>query len=471
MRNKLLIGISLATTVAYWVVLVFHLPLFKSIPNYFWHFMQFIDKPLGNLWLIIPVVGLAIPVVLIVMQKPQRHKLNLLLLILLGYIIQMSFGFMEGRGLDGIRSRMVMTGHAEFAEVAAVESDLLKVATRYEELCRDNKSLRYANTKPPGQLLFYILTQKLSNLVAPESTPVSRFIRLVTFASYVYPLLTYLAIIPLLYFCRLFMEDRLAILPCILYLFVPSVTLVTLHLDQVLYPTLFMLGLYLIAYASHKNSLVFAMLSGALFFLALYVSFSLLPLALLVLILTSIYYCCLQQRNNKLAGYLKVLAGFVVGVLILLITFKMLLNYDPLVRFQNAMSFHRTWKAWEPGIKNTVLFAFLNYVEYACWIGLPIVALYLANAGNAVKATVKRQFSVMSLQLLSTVVIFVLLGFLGTTKGEVGRLWIFMVPPVCIFVCYELAHWFEDRVEWAFGLLLTMQLITTLAIKRYQDFW
>lgn len=471
MRNRLLIGLALAATVAYWVVLVFRLPVFKSVPGYFWHFMQFIDKPLGNLWLIVPVVGLTILIVSIVMQRPQRRRLNLLLLILLGYTIQMSLGFMEGRGLDGLRSRMVMTGHAEFAEIAAAEGDLLKVVTRYEELCRDNESVRYANTKPPGQLLFYMLTQKISNLLAPQSTPADRFIRLVTFASYAYPLLSYLVIIPMLYFCRLFMEGKHAILPSILYLFVPSVTLVTLHLDQVLYPALSMLCLCFIAYASHKRSLALALLSGAVAYLALFVSFSLLPMIPLALIVASICVCRSHEKENRLRGYGKMLAGFVAGLLVLLVMFKLLLNYDPLLQFQNVMSFHEAWKAWEPGTKNTVLFAFLNYVEYACWVGLPIATVYLANAGRAVKETATRQINAMNLLSLSVVVVLVFLGLFGRTKGEVGRLWIFMAPLVCVFVCHELAHRFKDKLPWAFGLLLTMQLITTLAIKRYQDFW
>lgn len=469
--NKLLIGALLVTTIAYWVVLIFRIPAYKIIPGYFWLAMQFIDKPLGNLWLVVPMVVFSITIVSIVIKRPKFHKLNLLLLILLGYTIQMGFGLMEKQGIDGIRSRMVHTGHAEFAKIASNETNMLKIATQYEKFLEENKSLRFPKTKPPGQLLFYMFTQKISNLIAPQVTPMGRYIRLVTFASYTYPLLTYLAIIPLFYFCRLFIKKRFAILPCILYLFVPSVTLVTLHLDQVLYPALFMLCLYLVIYSCYKNSLLFFMLSGALVYLSLYISFSLLPCIPLALMFAATYYFYSNQRKNKLTRYLKVLAGFIAGMVILTITFKLLLNYDPFVRYQNATAYHQAWKAWEPGLTDTVLFAFLNYVEYACWIGLPMMVFYLTNASRAIGEIVKRQFSVMNLLSLSSLVIFVLLGFFGKTKGEVHRLWLFMVPLVCVFVCYELSHRFKHRLEWMLGFLLTMQFITTLLIKRYQDFW
>lgn len=468
--NKLLIGTLLTVTVAYWLVLILRIQTHKIIPDYFWMAMRFIDKPLGNLWLALPMAALSIAIISTVLKRPNSHKLNLLMLILLGYTIQMGFGLSEKKGIDGIRFRMVYTGHAEFARIASIETNMTKIATQYEEFLEENESFRFLNTKPPGQLLFYMLTQKISNLYNPETKPMTKYVRLATFATYTYPLLTYLAIIPLFYLCQLYMKKKHAILPCILYLFVPSVTLITLHLDQVLYPTLFVLFLYLIMYSCNKNIFIFSILSGTVAYLALYVSFSLLPCIPLALMFAGVHYYS-SSKNNKLIRFLKVLAGFIVGMLILVITFKLLLNYNPFLRYLNAMAYHQAWKAWEPGIEDMVLYGFLNYIEFACWIGLPMAVFYLANVGRTVGEIVKKRLNIMNLYSLSLVFIFVLLGFFGKTKGEVHRLWIFTVPLICIFACHELFHRFKNKPNWVFGFLLTMQFITTLLIKRYQDFW
>jgi hypothetical protein len=246
MRNRILIGAILTVTILYWLVLYFKINIFNIISGYVWHFMQYSNKPLGLVWLSIPLITISYIIIEYILNHPEKVWQNFVCITLLGYAVQMSFGFMEGHGIDGLRQRMVTTGHAEFARLASVETDMVNVACHYEQLLDEAKSLQFVRSKPPGHLLFYMLTQKLSNIIASSNDPGERFRHLVTLAAYIYPLLAYLVIIPLYYFCRLFWDQQTAIIPCILYIFIPSVTLVTLHLDQVLYPFLFMLGIYIL---------------------------------------------------------------------------------------------------------------------------------------------------------------------------------------------------------------------------------
>ncbi len=468
MRTKILIGITLFVTVAYWAVLIFRLPVFKLVPHYYWHAMKFTDKPLGNLWLVALIVAAAIVVIAVVWKRPERHLVNLLLLIVLGWGVQMSFGFMEDRGISGIRSRMWSAGHAEFAKITAHENNLYKCASRYEEMAEYNKeNAPYLQTKPPGQLLVYMLTQKLSNIIAPEVDPKEKYIRLATFAAYFYPLLSYLVLIPLFYLGRMFVDDRAAVLGCILYLFVPGVTLVTMHLDQALYPLPVVLCLYLIA----RQSWVRAVLCGVVAYAAVYISFSLLPLFLLAPMFAAVVGFSHGEDKRKLKGIIRQIGGFVGGIVVAFLLFRIVLNYDPFIRYANAMAFHHTWKAWEPGVWNSVKFAVLNYIEYAFWIGIPIAAAYIVNAAGAVRRTVAKRPAAMDLLSVALLVVFLLVGFFSQTKGEVARLWIFLMPLVCLFAGRELYERFRGKLPQALGVVVGLQLVTIFLIKRFQDFW
>ncbi|MBU8932986.1 MAG: hypothetical protein KOO62_03155 [candidate division Zixibacteria bacterium] len=469
-NNGILLGIALSLTGAYWVILIWNLPVFRSVPGYFWHAMASVDKPLGDLWIFPLIVVLSVAIIALVLRYIDRHKLCLLLLILLGWCVQMGFGLIEGNGIDGIRSRMIDTGHAEFARLAVVENDLIAVATEYEKLL-ENPDIKYAQTKPPGQLLFHMVTQKISNLFMPTHTRGEKFIRLVTFASYVYPLISYLVIIPLYWLSRLFLQRSQAIYPCILFIFVPNVTLITLHLDQVLYPTLFLATMYLSCRPAIKGNVLSASVAGFGLYLALYVSFSLLPLVFFSVVSIAIFSGALTSGYGRIRPFLRTLAGFFGGAIILWALLAVFLNYDPIIRYQSAIQFHQTWKNWTPGIGNTLLFATLNYIEFALWTGIPIIILYLAGLVRAARSTCCRCPSKLDILSVSLAIGLILLVLLGTTKGEVARLWIYLVPLLCIFACSELFVRFRERNLIAFGVLLSIQLTTILLIKRFQDFW
>lgn len=469
--NRIIVCVSILLTLAYWTILIFHFSLFQIVRGYFWHAMVWIDKPLDAFWIFPLIVIVSIVIIYIILKYTGQIKINLLLLILLGFFIQMGFGFMEGQGIDGIRSRIIKTGHAEFARLAVFEDDLIEVAVNYEEFIKQDTIIKYAHTKPPGQLLFYMITQKISNSIKPEQNLIKKHNRLVTFASYAYPLISYLVIIPLYFFSRLFLSKNQAIVPCMLYIFIPNVTLVTLHLDQVLYPLLFMTTLYISSVAAMKRSIPLAIVGGAVLYLSLYISFSLLPMVIFSIVAVMVFSMTGDANHTRIRSSLIILAGFIGGVIVLFFLFKLLLNYNPLLRYENAMKYHQIWKVWEPGFKNTILFASLNFIEFVCWTGIPLVVFYLAGLGKAIRNIFEKRLSQIDYFSLSLAIVFVLLGLLGKTKGEVSRLWIFLVPLLCVFVCFELLKRFKGKENLAFSILLTVQMTTIMLIKRFQDFW
>jgi len=469
--NKILLGTALFFTVIYWIILIFRIPVFQVIPGYFWHFMAFINTPLSSLWIIVPIIGLAAVVfIMIFSKKLTKDWYILLLLIILGYVTQTGSSLMEGRGMNDLRRRMIDAGHSEFGRLAALEGNLYDISSHYEEFLQKSDSIRFANTKPPGQLLFYMLMQKISNLFNPQETPFNRYLRLIIFASFAFPLLTYLAIIPIYYFCKMFMERQTALLACLLYIFTPSVTLVTMHLDQVLYPFLFMICMFLILHACRNNRIVMTLICGAAAWIAVYVSFSLLT------VIPAVLFCIIAYSLSH-SGVLfnskstKITVAFAGGLVLLQLLSYIALNYDIFVRYHNAMAYHQSWKEWESGWGSNFLYAGLNFIEFACWIGLPIAIFFGAAIVTSIRNIVRKIYNFDSLLTLITALLILILGFFGKTKSEVGRLWIFMMPMVCIVVVADLSRRFKGNTRWIAGGLLTLQLITILLMKRFQDFW
>lgn len=471
MSTRIFVGIGIVGTITYWLFLSFQFPLFRIIPGYFWHAMLNSNKPFISLWYLMLAVIFAGFVVWFVLNYQSRVFLNLFLLIICGWSLQMSFGLIEGRGIDGIRDRMVNTGHAEFARLAVSETSVSKITTEYEQFLQENSRIRYANTKPPGQLILYMLTQKVVNLISPKQTYSGKFDQLTTFASFIYPFLSYLVLIPLYFFGRELLPEEVAIIPSILFIFVPNVTLVTLHYDQVFYPLLFMTTLYLSLLAGKKKSLYIAVVSGAAVYLSVFVSFSLLPLAILCPIMFLVGSRDTATGELDFSLNLRLVGGYLGGILLFYLIFRYLLSYDPSVRYQNVIAYHETWKAWQPGIRNVVLYALLNIVEFACWVGIPLMIFCGVGIGSGIKRLFGLKVGNLDLIATSLFVIFTIISIFGNTKGEVHRLWIFAVPLVCILTSSELFRRFTGKFRLSLAVLVISQLVTILLIKRYQDFW
>jgi len=469
--NRWLVIIGVILPIAYWLILIFELPLFKLVPGYFWHAMEYMKKSLPAIWLLIPLLVISAIAVRFILRKAAPGKWCLLVIIGLGVAFQMVFGFVEGRGIDDLRMRLVASGHAEFVHLAVKYKDMAYVAGHYEEFLQKSDTLAYAKTKPPGQLLFYMITQQVSEYFTSPTNPRDRFVSMITFSSFLFPVLSCMVLIPLFYIARIFTDHRTAIRACLIYIFVPSVTLVTTHLDQVLYPLMAMLTVATIVYGCKYNNRPAIIASGILLYLDLFVSFSLLPVALICLLMGGIIWRESQNGNVISRQFLMVLILWGAGFVVTWLLFWMFLNYNPVHRFQEAMAFHQQWKEWQPGLMNMILFALLNVIEFLCWMGLSLAVVYLSHTMGMARSIFAGGRDRWALFVAGYALILILMALFGRTKGEVNRLWIFMLPPICLMAARELVRRFAHKSDMALTGLVILQFITTLVIKRFQDFW
>lgn len=424
------------------------------------------DKPWGNLpaFLLILVPGSA--VLILVGLKVSDKIVILALMVLAGYCIQHGFALLEGRGIDGMRDRIVTTGHAEFAVEAARQQSIWSTMSRYEELVREFKLGIYAASKPPGQLLLYMVTERVGNSIGSKKSDAERLDRVTTFASFVWPLISYLVILPLFALGRIISDETIALRACALYLFIPSVTLVTLHTDQVFFPLFAVLLVLLALHAIRSRRSLLGIPLGAALYISLFFSFGMLVLVPFVAII-GVWYGCQRHDLRRIVMLFLVALGSVVVTDLL---FRLSLSYDIVVRFEGALKYHSAWKNFIPASHS--LSALANLTEWGVWLGVPVALLCLFGI---IESTIRIKLNSLTwVEVFSIAFAISLLGLdlFGRTKAEAARLWIFVVPFACLISVSQMHRMYNDgKGNRTFVLILILQLATTYLIKVKQDFW
>lgn len=462
--HTLLILLVISCTAFYWAILVFQDALFVAIEGWFW---QFHAKSFSlNDLIFVVIAAFAFACVGYILRHPHFPRRNLALLVALGFILQAGFGFIEGQGFESIRVEYVKSFHKSFAEHASDNPDPLNLMINYEQIYGPDINL---GTKPPGALLFYIGAQKISNLINPETTFPGRVERLTSFMAYVFPLLAVLVILPLYSFSRQFLNAEDAILPCLLYIFCTNFILMPLSIDQFLFPLLFVSGLLLCLKAIRMQSFTWAVLAGAFIYLSIFFTFSLLPLIPAAFLWIIVDYV-LNRKERRLVQTLKIMFGLALGIVAIYFIFRILLNYDIFLRYQNAFTQHRTHKEFKSDFEHLVTATVINNFEFAFWTGVPIILLSISRFVKAVIAFFRRSAGALDGFSITLLVTYAGLNVFGQTRSETGRLWLFVVPFLALFAAVEMRSLFKSRVT-GFFLVVGLLLVSAFLTFQFQDFY
>jgi hypothetical protein len=221
--------------------------------------------------------------------------------------------------------------------------------------------------------------------------------------------------------------------------------------------------------AVDRQSTLLAFLTGASTYASLYLSFSLLPLLPLpVLWLVIDTWLNREKRSYQRAAGL--LAAFAGGLLLGFLFFRLALNYDPYIRYTAAMAQHLRAKEFTPGWYELLQAVYLNNAEFFTWMGWPMAILFLASAVRSAWRWLHGQASRLDGLFLAFAATYLALNFFGQTRGEVQRLWLFMLPMICLFAARETRSLFR-RPALAISFVITLQLVTALFTLWFQDFY
>jgi len=403
-------------------------------------------------------------------------------LVLVGFLWQHALALAEKRGIDGMRDQLLRSGHNEFARTVTVRRlRPMRLIANYERFVGASEQ-EFARSKPPGNLLVFWAGARVAQVLMPHvwdpAMPADSALvansyhwRLVNFATLFFPLLSCSVLVPLVWLGRQLLGAKHGLWPALLYLLVPSVALVPLHLDQVLYPAL-ACGLWSLAFAAVRArgrvALSLGLAAGAVAWLSVFVSFSLLP-ALPLALAFAVAAFRMDRRGGwpALTGPLGAAASAFFGLSLL---FWTALGYDPLERFARAMANHAGWKAWDESFRLAA--ALTNLAEFGYWLGVPLTLLLALGILSALRRPAASDVdgSWQRLVSIGTCVVLLATALFGRTLSEVNRLWIFFIPAVVTIAAQALRRLAGSRSEPAIAAVASLQIGWTIVLKCFAGF-
>lgn len=464
-QARRIIAIIGGVTLLHLAALALHIPFFET-------FFPYARKPIGDA-LSLGMIGVGAVGLVVAVRSRLDGARYLLALMVLSVLFQHGFSLTEGRGLEAMRERTVTTGHAEFAQLAVAMPDTLAVMSDYEELVRQGVMGHFAPSKPPGTLLLYMLTERVSALFAGPD----RLSALYWAITYAWPVLATLAVVPLYGLALTLFGATEARLGAALFITAPSVNLVQLHTDQAFFPALFGLGLLLLVHAALVQAQGRridgpALAAGAVVYGA---AFFQLPLVFATVIAFGMVAAerwvqaprpVAQAKLLEYAGM--VAAGFAAAAALGWVV----LGYNPVIRYIVAMDYHGSLKAANVPFVSPI--GFSNLAEFFTWSGLPLVGLAVAAVWVAWKVQwPSRRVGPDRLLGFAAALGLVLIyfAFFAKTISEVARIWIFLLPALCVLAGRGATLLGWSARAWPVTLVLLLQLATVYLTKVHQDFY
>ncbi|MEO8071508.1 MAG: hypothetical protein ABI652_08900, partial [Acidobacteriota bacterium] len=405
------------------------------------------DKPIGSVAVNVLLAACVGLLAFLALRPRFSAPMFLTLAVVIGATMQFGFAYTEGRGFEGIRGR-ALAGHGVFIADALATRDPVQTLKDYNSLADSGKLGTFPRSKPPGTLLFYMLTVGASELVVEHSyDPDQRKNRFVDFLAEVWPFVAALAIVPLYWLTTMLAGPAEARLAAALYLLVPSFNLVTLHTDQVLFPSLYLTVLCLFVVSPRATQ----------------------PAAFAV---------DTRPYPARLRSTAILATSMAAGVVVPSILLWLFLNYDPFVRWQSALAFHAAWRRVPAvlGMRDGLS----NIAEFVDWTGVPIVLLacavfWMRRAGpvphHAVASGGDRRAGWSHAALMASLACLIgYLAFFSHTAAETARLWLFLMPVICVVAARTLAE-LRATLPFAAPLVFALQAATIYVIKVTHDFW
>jgi hypothetical protein len=235
-----------------------------------------------------------------------------------------------------------------------------------------------------------------------------------------------------------------------LFVLAPTLNLFTFTLDALIAAGVIW-SLWCAARTLNGGSRCWLIASGVLMGLTVFVSIG--ALASILIIALAFF---LKRKGTLLQDGAFWLAGF-VGIWLLI---WIVLPFQPIAVFRNAMHAHHNatllYRAWAPWVP-------LNIIMWALFCGWPLVVALVESVRRGLKrespATEEQETPVSSLPAwgigLATLVVLLLLSVSGNVRGEVERLWLFLLAPLCVLGALRL-NWRQA------GPLLILQAVQTI---------
>jgi len=164
-----------------------------------------------------------------------------------------------------------------------------------------------------------------------------------------------------------------------------------------------------------------------------------------------------------------VIVAMAFGITLAWIAGKELLGYDPVARYTAAMDLHRTIKRFQPDLSSLRKYAFLNSVEFIMAAGAPLLLLFLLSCGPSLYRMLRGSSSNLDAFSFALFLSIAVLYLVGQTRGEVARLWLFLLAPISL-VAAPTARSLTRLHPSCIQLVFAMQVLISFLTFMNMDF-
>ncbi len=449
-----------------WVTLITRASWPQMISGWFWDYAP--KSFQSSHWIASGSVFLAASIAWSILANPSKKTRNVFLAFVVGVVLQFGFGFALGSGIESVRGKYTNTPLSDQLNYACeIQEGIIPSIANYKNIYGD---LFWSETKPPGLMTFYIVSREVVNLVSPGSMKDASdcFTILSSIYSYILPLFAAGVVFFLYIIERLLSPQDITLIPALLYVATPNFILMLLIPDQFLFPPLFIASVAALVYAVTKNSFGGSILSGMLIYLSIFVSFSLIPLLGLCVAWLFIESANKHRESNSFRRGIIVIGGIVLGVAIFWLFGQLALDYNPIERYSIAFRSHRINKVYKVSIPSIITYSLLNNLEFGFWSSIPILILTAVGSIKAGISSFRRKISLRESLAAASLITWLALNIFGQTKGETGRLWLFILPLAAIIASTETdtSHYSRRRIVM---MIFIMQLITAILMFMLMD--
>ncbi|UCC61812.1 MAG: hypothetical protein JSV36_13565 [Anaerolineae bacterium] len=473
--------LTTAATLAYLIAVAFDVTPYLRGPapmNVEWRWPRYAEPPYSRLWL--PILVLLLYLALLVWVDrlgetafSRRGRLALLVvLILAALFVQGSVLFLARPDVATLlferNASLLADGYYSAALNIGDVSDFLRMYPTHMPTFLSH----HPRTHPPGfALLHWAVGQTLGQWpplrtwVRWRACPTLRVNALaasqmtsVLVVGLATPLLSALALLPVYALARRRSGVRVGLRAAALFALLPAFTLFAPQMDQ-LFPVLAGLILWVFVVGWEGQRSVWLFLSGVLVSLATFLSLGMAALALWLALFGAVRW--LADSSGWTWWRLAASAlAFALGAASLWLACWLVFGFDPVAVARTSMAQHfdivtarRAYGVW----------IVYNLYDFVAFLGLPLGLLFLAQILDNLRHVARRHWRKMEAFVVATTLTILILDVSGTSRGEVARLWLFLMLLVVLAVAPRL----KDR--WLFHRLAALQAASLLIFGLFLD--
>jgi 4-amino-4-deoxy-L-arabinose transferase-like glycosyltransferase len=441
------IVIAAILTAAYLIGLALNLSPWLRGPEE-WRWAYAIPGTLSRLWLaVVVLIAYLIGAAWLIKRAPSRRTTLLVIVIaaLMTPLLQLALLYMDHPDVKApLFYRTVSASSGGYFNVGAVVTDLPDFLRHFVE--RMPAYPIHPQRHPPGlPWLFAVsrqifeqapdLTRSLSAALRayqcqnidlmnlPDSAIASATTQMIV------PLLLGLVVWPLYALGRRLYDEPTARRAALAWPLIPSIALWATRWDQLF--ALFTVGAFLwLWYGLQRRRWRGLFFSGVIVSLGLFFNFSNIAIGAM-LALFALLWLITQPSRPTLRWLVIAAVSWLVGLVTIWAALFGLYQFDPAAAWRTAMGIHlgldRSYVTW----------LFYHPYDFLVFLGIPLAVFWCARTIESLRALRQRPRSI-DLLALTFLIGFVLLIVSGTSRGEVARVWAFLLPlPLLIAARYK----------------------------------